>query len=614
MFVVVGLIGMAWLAPSAVAQQRFLFSTDPEKLVNEKPDLDVRPNVSQSFFLFVFNERDDENDITVTLSIPDGPTLTGVAKAVPNKQHGRVRFAKPMPPMPAAAPMPVPMPMPMGPPPPPGTELLAKAQKYTFTLRAFDAKSKDKPLAVRETTVSIRQPRDYVTVSDIRFTRNNAERLLFADLRATTELGEPPVTVELQFPRQDNLQADMLRDGVYRRSLSKRDQTVRLFAENLPFPKKTVDENGRVYIAVDGIARAFIFEPAFHRDSDNARVVEFNDSAVRVYEKDKKDVVTTVYSRPIEGVPLRVEVDNPPTGATLELRVDRARNRRFEQPDEIIAKSIPREERIWLDPAGPAEAVQITTRVNDWMLPVDMRDTRGKIAFEAALVRGGKPIMVKRGDGSLAAVTHTGTFIIDDTPPEEVTIGTLPKKHVRGQPLRVEVFARDPESDIAKVVVFLGKPGPDGKLPDGEKIEAVKSPAGGGLWIAMVPLAADKKGEIDLSAQATNSVGMTANNVQKIVLVDPPPPPTTGTIIATVELQRRPQPNVAVVMKDAEGKDKGAAKTNDKGEVKFEKVPPGVYKLSAARADASTGTKGEEGITVEAGKEHKITINLARGP
>src|SRR5262249_18362662 len=149
----------------------------------------------------------------------------------------------------------------------------------------------------------------------------------------------------------------------------------------------------------------------------------------------------------------------------------------------------------------------------------------------------------------------------------------------------------------------VGLPTPDGKLPEGAVlIPAAETLRGSGVWVAQMPVAPDQKGAtINLTAVATNGVGLPAAVSQKVQLIDPP---TGGTIKGIVRLGEygRPQEGIKVTLKDADNKDKATTMTGKKGEFKFEDVAPGSYKVVAERPDAGVGTKGQEMVQVHAGK------------
>lgn len=615
--VVFGLVASA--APAQ--EQLFQFSRDPNKLVEPSPDLSVRPNVRQTVYLFVKNPAGDAKTLTVTLKGPGGLEVTAKVPDVPPGEFARVRLPKPAPPPPVApvppvAPPPAAVP-PVAPPPPlpPGVELKARGRnnqnryEYEFTL-SVTVGAEEKPRQVRDITVTVKQPSDYIEVPVRKFVRTATERSVTFGLKGNAQFAGPPCPVELRFPPQDGLRVEALRDGVYRRNVEG-DAEVRLRANDLPLVPGA-KQTGTVYLTVDGIARAFVFKPKFGAETGPAGA-DIDDlgtaSAVRAVEVGKLQPSPRILTAPKEELSFRLEADNSPPGAKIELCLDKARNGQFEQPDEIVTRKSAREERVWLDPAGgEQEGMLVSTRVNDWVVPLDLRDLRGRLRMQARL---SSPDGM---GGWVEEATANYLLVIDDTAPDPIKINPLPPKHVRGTPLRVEVFAADPESDVSRVVVFLGKPSPEGKLPEGPKVDALPPKLPGGPWVAMLPLAADVKGEQTVGAQATNGVGLADLKVQPIQLIEPEPPVTTGTLSGVVKFSGKPQAGVLVILKNAKGEDQGAKKTDDKGAFKFEKLPPGVYKVVANKPDSFIGVTGDDQASVEVGKETKTEISLIRKP
>ena len=635
--------GTAILFPAlALGQDRekiFVFSSDPDKLVDPKADLDVRPNTGQEFYLFVKNPTDDDRELTVELRGPTGSNLVARQKVpIPRGQYARVRFAKPAPqPAPAVPPaLPAPTPKaenapPLPPPPPPGTEL-KRAEKggYRFMLRLLDEKGRpllddNKKPYEREVTLAVRPPGGYVDTPVIKLTRSETARRLDVTVTSSkTFRGSEPCVVELVFPPQPGLLVEKLRAGVYRRTITKAEQTVRLVADNLPVVEGA-EERVRFYVNIDGVPRAFIFEPDFRRPTEAGLLRPVTALGVRLGKPDMprpkgersvplpivpEGTRLEVFARPVDKFPVRVEVDNPKVDTTLRLRIDRVGDGTFSEPDETTAPMPPYEEHVWLEPSGPGESFLVNTRVSDWVIGVDTRDLRGRHDLEALARTPAKP----NDEQAIARAV----LVLDDTPPESVAFGRMPKQHIKGRPLPVLAVAYDPESPIKGAVFFLGKLGPDGKLaPTAVKAEGRVVPGKTrGTWVATaeLPLAPDAKGPVEVGVLFTNEVDLVTAGTQTVILIDPPPPPTLGVIEGRVELGGRGQPGLNVILRDADGKDKAAAGTDATGAFKFERVPPGLYRVVTSKPDSGVGTRGETPVTVEAGKVSKATIALTRRP
>lgn len=597
------------------------FSSDPREVVpadklDGKVNLDLRPNVTQKTHLFVRNPTGDARDMTVRLKDAGGKQLAEtVIKAVPNGQYARVRFKPPPPPMPGAV-APAPMPMPMAPPEPPGIELIAvenpKTKKLEREFQIVVSYVDNLKQTIEQKTsvlVDIRSPTDYVTVAGIRFSKDGKRNGLQVELSAKENF-DPPCPVELRFPPQPNLRADALRAGDYLRLLKtptppSREDALRadLSASNLPI-LPGAKESGTVYVNIDGVPRAYIFKPAFHVENPKGGVVPALDtSSIHIIETNRDRSNMPILSLPKEQFPLRIEADRAPANSSIELQLDRGTG--VLSADDIHIRGGTRQERVWLEPFGPEEAFIVTTKVNDWVIPLDTRGMRGVYTLKAIL-------NVQEGERRVARATSTRSFVLDDTPPEEVSIDKLPEKHVRTLPLPVRVFAGDPESGISKVAVFLGKPMPDGKLPDGIVMVAAAKPTGeGGAWVAQVPLPPDKKGAVDLTAVATNGVGITAVQTQIVQLLDPP---QGGTIKGVVSFGGKAQAGIKVTLFNGGGMETDFATTDAKGNFTMNNVLPGPYKVYAFKPDAGDGARGEEGVKVEVGKIHIVEIKLSRRP
>jgi hypothetical protein len=594
-------------------------------------DLDVRPNTRQPFFILVKNISAVRRTFFVEIEGLKGTPLQAreeIQLAVNEVQA--VAFKPPPPPKKDEPPKAPVEPKKEAAEPPPGVPLklvdLGRGRLgFGFKVRVLN--DDGKPAAPdRTVSVTVLHPSTYVDEPVVTLEGSNGKRGISAAVRAksrkptpddkTPEVDlQPPAEVVLAFPPQLAIKATDLRAGTYRRNLSRTGQTVDLTATNLPLTSSNAPV--KFNLTVDGYPRSFAYSVNARREVSairtNNRIDRDRLPAVRLLPTDGSARARALIHRVISGATetqrfattptkdlrFRVETDNEPAGSTLLLRVDRSGKSEFADPDEVVNLGLPKDQRFWLDLAGPEGALLLTNTVVDHVAGVDVSALRGPHELQAALLSPDplnptRPIETK----------FVYNLIVDATPPpvDDIKFGTFPKRLERGKPLPVLVAAADPETEIVRVTVVLGKPGPEGKFPpEAASVDAERTPLG---WVAQLPLSlpppaptpppsapAPKKEPIppfDVTAIVENEAGLTTPKVIRIELVEP----KGATIEARIERGGRPQPGAAVSLRDADGKEKGAATTDAKGMARFENVQPGVYRISAAKEDAGLGLSG----------------------
>ena len=401
-------------------------------------------------------------------------------------------------------------------------------------------------------------------------------------------------SVQLSFPPTLNAPGLMLREGVYRRAISLDggpNSSVELLGSVQKYGNKF-----RAEVSIDGIARAFIYtsEP---KGEVTDELQKFDTQAVRILSS--KSV-----TRPTAAFPIKLEVDNAPDNANLEVRVRQVGADDTDANKEVLQLKGSREERVWIDLAGKIDGgFAIANRSTDWIAPLDLSERRGRLEIVCAIA---------------GTTIKSDPFIltVDATAPEDVKFLKLPAQHIKGTPLPVTAALQDLDTKVVKAVFFLGELQEDGKLPEGPKVVATRaidpktnlpSPAD---WVGLVPLPPEKRGEITIGVAVTDEVGNTTTETQKVELVDPPAP--TGTIVGKVVIGERAQPGLTVTLADGEGKPKGETKTDTFGKFKFEKVAPGAYTLKTTKTDVTLGLTGTAPAHVENGKTVKPEIVLKR--
>ncbi len=578
---------------------------DIDDKLNAKTDLRLRPNVATELYLWVLNPNEDKDEFIVELKDAKDTFSVRAKVTIPGNTWKRVKFPKPAAPAapavpPAAAPAaPAAQPSPE-PPPPPGTKLPLSGGEGKLIFRLLDKNGLDLKDAGgapygKASTVQFRSPSDYIETPVLKVTPEKGRVSLNATVTQKPFAYPGSATIRLYVPPQPELKDAVLRDGFYRRTLTF-DTARKMFDQKNPAPSVALSgiiENpgvdARIYVGVDGIDRAFDYKLTTFGKTEGTQLTNQKTVDVRVSR-----AAASAVTQPVATYPVLIEVDNSAATDTLELRLRPVRG--DNELTETVKIDSVRDVQVWLDTAGPTDGgLLFTTKSRDWVRPLDLTRLQGKIEVEAVLVT--KTGEVKSQPPLLLTV--------DGTPPERITFLPIDPQLEKGKPLVVSASVNDPDTDVTKATFFLCRQLEDGKMPaDAVKAVGSQSAKNPQVWNANLTVPADFRGNGLVGVVFTNQAGLATDPplVQKVEIVDAKPP--TGAIRGAVTFGDRPQPGVAVSLRDAEGKEKAATVSDKDGKFEFEKVPVGSYKVVALKKDSSTGAAGIAPVQVDA--EHTL--------
>jgi hypothetical protein len=463
--------------------------------------------------------------------------------------------------------------------------------------RVLDPAAKNEVLDEQSIPVFVGSPRDYVRVTNILFTPpgpKSKDNRLTATVNVYSPPGGPDIPVELVLPPDRIPGLVAAASGTFRGTLDangdKEGSTLLLEGDKIMLADGE-DEEGIVYLNVDGYDRAFIFRTTFARRGEPTTPrAEFR-PGLRV-RADK-------YLRANAKFLLPVEVDNAPEGATLEISVGQRVAGDFKA--NIAAKVFPspRRERIGFVPQSPDGGLVFEGSLQDWQLPVDTSRLLGKHDILLRLLdRNGKEI-----------AKALQTIVVGDSAPEGAQILNAPKAAKRGSKVILQAKASDLETGIKEAQFFVGKP-VDNKVPPGATtFKTVPTDKAGSTWKAEVTLPEDKKGPTEVTVQFTNQVGLSTFATATIDLMDTDPAKTgPGRIKGKVVLGELGQPGLEVSLRGDKGAEIAKTKTRADGTFVFEGVAPGKYTLYCRNNAAQR--HGTANAVVEANKDTEVTVSL----
>jgi hypothetical protein len=566
-------VDVAFQAPGE--EPHLLLSADAKDPGQDLQAVRVRPGkVRQPYYLFLHNPDDRPRKLSVRLLAGDAP-LKGAQAAltVPAGATVPVRFGE------------------GGPSPKDDLPSL----QGPLVLELSDSES----AAVLDTTtvpVDIASPREYVQVSEIHFDPGKVpgKNLLSVTVQTVRPVAGPDIPVELVLPADRLPFLRAAPKGTFTGTLTARPAkgpaSLTLYARDMKLAP-AADENGYIYLNVDGYARAFLFRTTFARQGEPVTPRGDGRPAVRFR--------LGRYVPPGPQTHVGIEVDNAPTGATLEFALGRKQGEIFTAESTRKLPSA-REHRIGLSPQGPARALLFQASIQDWSIVLDTSKILGDRFARARLLDE---------NGTLIQEVMQ-PLTVDDTRPEGVRLVGLPEEAQKGTTLLVRATAEDPESGIDKVLFFVGRP-EDDKVPP--KTVLVPGRRSGLTWSARLPLPDDRKGPTPISVQVVNRVGLHAFATGSIVLLDTDPRKTgPGRITGIVLEGPREQPDLEVILRDLKGAEKGKTKTKADGTFVFEGLAPGKYRVFSFKP--ASQRRGSAEAAVEPRRTTDVRIELSLVP
>lgn len=563
-----------------------ILSSNPQQPATPLADLRLRPSKGkQTFYLFVRNGTDKARNLQVELRVNKQLVPGGVvAVAVAPRQTSRIPFpGLPKDKLPKRE----------------KDEPLASSElpllDGPLQLRVVD-KDSNEVLSDREVKVTQASPREYVRVPSIRFEPAGPDRpknKLELTVRGGAALTGPPCVVELVLPKKRIPGLKAVRDGVFRGELRSPGDEIKLYASDLEFEPGS-DEDGVCTLTIDGIPRAIVFRVTYARFGEPTTPREDDRPSLRV--------ISERYFRtdgPWQGV---IEVDNPPTGAKLDVGLGRYSDAAFEA--ELRHAQLPaRQQGIGFAVRPSDGGLEFEPFTGDWVVGFEQVAIRGERIVHARL-------LADKGQDVVPPVDHT--VIFDNQPPEKVAFIDLPKRAQLGQNLLVKATGQDKGVGIREVIFFLGAPGEDKKIPAGAvTTNGDLVPGKDDVWAGKLQLPSDKKGSIPIGVQFINRVGLTAFAKGTVELVDfDPVKNEPGSIQGNVVEGEIPQPGLMVVLLDAKGNKLAEKKSGAEGAFAFEKLPPGKYTVVSEKPAASTRRRAVSAVTLDPGQTARIRLSL----
>jgi hypothetical protein len=184
-----------------------------------------------------------------------------------------------------------------------------------------------------------------------------------------------------------------------------------------------------------------------------------------------------------------------------------------------------------------------------------------------------------------------------------------------GQTFTALATSDDAVATVDRVVFFVGKPGPDGKLPvDPAPVPGVPAEAKNtkNLWTGDFFVPSAQKDFIEVSVQFIKKNKLVAVKTARVAIgpaVAAGGPMGKSSITGLVVQGGRPQPNVLMTLRDTAGVVRATTRSNAKGEYQFRDLDPGSYRITGLKT--ADNTRGTVAVAVGPGEQKVLTAEEA---
>lgn len=609
-------------APLHAQDPKLLLAGSAEEIdAAREGDMLLRPNTRRTFHVVVHNPGNDERTVTVALRQPGARSPVLQSKPLVLKGGAKEPVVWDVPAVAAPA-----APAPATPAPAPAPAALElKHPNRSCEVVLLDGK-KELGQAV---VVKLLQPKEYLNITESKAAFDGGKGKLTATILANDEFTGPPAPVRLVLDptRIPDLVVTEELDGTYQRALTEKGRTVKLTANNLTFRQQSENTLGLVTVDVDGFGRALTWRMTFNPKSSDSQGQPIKDYPLVRVKADRFWKAGPKY-------PVTLLIDNADRNLKVEVGIDRNGDGQYDD-DEIQVWPTARKESVVVQP-GPDGALAFTTAVQDWKLDLDVANLYGSVTLRVRLLDD-KGAEVKLLDEAAALALNPvpqpaayESVLFDSSGPGIEALGVVgfpaekgkPNQLLRGKPLTLYARADD-KTGIKEVAFFIGKPTAEGAPPPGVELvpgnlvpKDAKAASKAPTWLAQLPVPTDKPGRVPVGVQVTNGAGIKSFGTVVIELVDAPkadakPRSPAGNIEGTVTENNRVQPNVTVVLRDAQNTIRDSVKTDARGKFAFKDIPPGTYRLQASKSTSST--EGSTSVQVQDGQTKSgVDISLKR--
>jgi hypothetical protein len=435
-----------------------------------------------------------------------------------------------------------------------------------LVMRVLD-QDRQKVLHEKSMRVEVLPPSEYVKVAEATYDPGSGGNNRWAvQVQAARPVAGPAIAAQLVLPAQRIPGLLGVGGGTLHADVPAQAETPRvLFAENIRLTYAGQEE-GPVYLHIDGVPRAFVYRTTFARAGDPTQARPDERPAVRIAAP--PCVMSGVNCL------VDVEVDNAAPGTKLEVALGRPDNNGGFKAE--LVREFTDAKKCRIDVETAKDALVFNGSIADWTATFDTRNIVGARDLQASLIdRAGKVIAQVRQP-----------IVIDDSPPL-ARIVPLPAQAKKGSVLQVQAEGTDPESGIAQVIFFFGRPD-KGEVPPGvPRFKGIPATRDRSFWMAALLIPPDYNGPLAISVQVVNHAGLASIDTVTLEITEREPGKTgLGQIHGKVTEGPRPQPNLLVTLLDQNGTEIGRTRTQADGSYAFGQLVPGRYRVICVKPES----------------------------